>query len=237
MPVFSVKEVAAAARKDEKTIRIWCAKGFVPGAKRKRGGPGRHWRIEGTNAATIAGLSLRAARGFSRQRKRTMSGKVVPNEFLQRVKKLKARLRARRDPALVLGAWAASRGESFDEGEVSLAVLLRADPAEALATALAHGMIERGTTKDAASSLGARLGWSRATFYRKFGNLLPMARRIADNYAKTESRGVSRQWEKNKNDGAGGYEAVEFGLDESNLSPEQIRLYSSMASYAGKMSK
>ena len=68
MPVFSVEKVAAAARKDEKTIRIWCAKGFVPGAKRKRGGPGRHWRINGESAAAIAAEAHKRAKGFARRR-------------------------------------------------------------------------------------------------------------------------------------------------------------------------
>ena len=228
MPVFSVEQVAKAARKDQKTIRLWCVKGFVPGAKRMRGGAGRHWRIEGTNAATIAGLSLRAAQGFSRNRKRTIGGRIVPAEMLQRVEKMKARLRSRRDPALVLGAWAAARGESFDEGETTLAVLLRGNPAEVLVGALAHGMIEMGTGKNVAALLGARFGWSRATFYRKFGNLLPMARRVAESYQLSEGLMVSRQWSRDANNGEGGYERTAFTIDESSLSIEQARIFRSI---------
>jgi hypothetical protein len=231
MPVFSCEQVAKAAQKDAKTIRIWCARGFVPGARRKRGGKGRHWRIEGKNAATIAGLSLRAARsaGHSRNRKRTGSGKIVPAEMLRRVERMKARRHARRDPEKVLMFWMAAREESFDEGELTYEVLMRGNPAELLASALANGIIEEGATKDAASILGARFGWSRATFYRKFGNLLPMAKRIAASYDNQPTPSVSRQWNAQKDNGAGEYEPTNFALDESILSKEQIRYFNSMA--------
>ncbi len=231
MPVFSCEQVGKAAGKDAKTIRLWCALGFVPGAKRKRGGAGRHWRIEGTNAATVAGLSLRAAlrAGHSRKRKRTLGGVIVPPDVLKRVEAMKARLRRKGDPALVLGSWAASRGETFDCGEATYEMLMQGNPAETLAAALAVGLIESGATKDAASALGARFGWSRATFYRKFGNLLPMAKRIASTFDKRAGGDVSREWNKDKNNGAGGYDATEYALDESILSPEQIRLFNSMA--------
>jgi hypothetical protein len=231
MPVFSCEQVAKAAQKDAKTIRIWCARGFVPGARRKRGGKGRHWRIEGKNAATIAGHSLRAARsvGHSRNRKRTGSGKIVPAEMLRRVARLKKRLRAQRDPQKVLLSWVLERGEFLDHGETTHEIFMRANPAELLASALANGIIEEGATKDAARILGARFGWSRATFYRKFGNLLPMAKRIAASYDNQPTPSVSREWNAEKNNGAGGYEPTGFALDESILSKEQIRYFNSMA--------
>jgi len=230
MPVFSCEQIGKAAGKDAKTIRLWCALGFVPGAKRKRGGAGRHWRIEGTNAATVAGLSLRAAlrAGHSRKRKRTLGGVIVPPDVLKRVEAMKARLRRKGDPALVLGSWAASRGETFDCGEATYEMLMQGNPAETLAAALAVGLIESGATKDAASALGARFGWSRATFYRKFGNLLPMARRVAESYQLAEGLMVSRQWSKDANNGEGGYERTAFTIDESSLSIEQARIFRSI---------
>jgi len=232
MPVFSVEQIAKAAGKDTTTVRRWCALGFVPGANRKRGGKRRHWRIEGNNALTIAGLTLRAARsvGHLRKRKRTIGGLVVPREMLERVERMKARLRRKRDPALVLGAWAAARGESFDYGELTYDLLMRGNRAEMLAAALAVGIIESGASKDAAAVLGLRFGWSRATFYRKFGNLLPMAKRIADEFNQTDAPATSREWSKDNNSGAGGYSRVAFTIDESILSPEQIRCFNSMAS-------
>lgn len=66
MPVLTVKEVAAAAGKDTKTLRLWCERGLVPGAE--RGGCGRHWRIRGKNAVAVAAESHRRAKGFARQR-------------------------------------------------------------------------------------------------------------------------------------------------------------------------
>lgn len=66
MPVLSVKEVADAAGKDTKTLRLWCERGLVPGAE--RGGRGRHWRIRGKSALAVATEAHQRAKGFSRRR-------------------------------------------------------------------------------------------------------------------------------------------------------------------------
>jgi hypothetical protein len=216
MPVFSCQQIAKAARKDAKTIRLWCAHGFVPGAKRKRGGAGRHWRIEGKSAATIADLSLRAARdaGHSRERKRTLGGEVVPSEALQRFQRVKDRARLRRDETRILYEWATSRGECFDEGEFSRRVLTDADRVQQLAFTLADFIVKAEVEKNHAQFFGRLFGWSRATFYRKFGTHL----RMALERAKTLN---SRHLEG-------------FKLDTGNLSPKEARQFNSQATNGRK---
>jgi hypothetical protein len=222
MPVFTVQDIAKLARKDEKTIRIWCSKGFVPGAKRKRGGAGRHWRIEGTNAATVAGLSLRAAQGYSRNRKRTIGGKVIPSEMLEQVRRMKNRLRLRRDDEVVRWSFAASLGESFDEGEVSFAVLMGVDKVREIANALANLIVQAGPSSNHAQFLGAQFGWSRATFYRKFGKLLPMARKLANTLDAKDGESFNANSKEI------------FALDTKHLTSNEARYYTSSASYGRK---
>ena len=61
MSVFKLPEIAAALKKGEKTIRLWCKAGRVSGAFQTAGG---HWRIESPSIAeAVAGCNVD---GFAR---------------------------------------------------------------------------------------------------------------------------------------------------------------------------
>lgn len=179
---FHVPEVAACLQVDERTLRRWCEIGLVRNARRSGRGGGKHWRIRGGSVSGAAAAILRDTRGHARPRKKTMSGKTIPQKWLKGVARIKDRMRLRHDDTIVEWSIAASRGESFAPGEWSFDLLMNADKTQRLATAFAVLIIESGTGADHARIIGARFGWSRATFYRKYGKLLPTARRIATEY-------------------------------------------------------
>jgi hypothetical protein len=241
MPVFSVQEIAKFARKDAKTIRRWCKRGIVPGAKRKRGGAGRHWRIEGESAATIAEQSTQAARGYSRERKRTFGGEVVPSEALQRFRRVKDRARLRRDETRILYEWATSRGECFDEGEFSRRVLTEADKVQQIAIALADFILMAQVETNHALFFGRLFGWSRATFYRKFKTHLRMARERADTL-KQDALEYAGGWQKAGKDKQTGKDVSELVPDVmpegmAAESPEQVRAWRGSLRNTGSTSR
>jgi hypothetical protein len=196
---FRLTEVAACLRTEPRTLRRWCEIGLVPGARRSRRGRGKHWRIRAASVSAAAAAVLRATRGHARPRKKTISGRPIPQVHLRRVAQMKDRQQLRRDDSMIQWSIAASRGESFAPGEWSFDLLMSADKTQRLATAFAVLIIESGTGADHARIIGARFGWSRATFYRKYGSLLASARAIAAEFLAENDKTLGAEWNEELN--------------------------------------
>ena len=78
-----LRDIASTLRKDVRTIRRWCARGYIPGAYRTRGG---HWRVRAPRSRhTLITKILVSTRGKRRYRKKEEARpRLGLNAFLYR---------------------------------------------------------------------------------------------------------------------------------------------------------